>query len=246
MAGPVAKRLRRFESWAARTREHLEGPSPQAGEATSEAGYGSWWRPETKAAAMSQIYNTSNPDAFEDGGEIDAKWLASHYDATSTVLDLGCGIGRVARLVAPQCHALWAVDASPRMLQLASANLAELGNVKYALCHDTSFPDVPDQSVDLAYSILVLQHVEREDAFLLLKELRRVVRPTGTVMVTFPNLLSDVYLQGFLDYVRTGEVKNPTRARIYTPQEVERLLPQAGFAAEIDAQIEIRAICRPV
>lgn len=195
---------------------------------------------------MAQIYNTTNADAFEEGGQIDAKWLSDSYDASSTVLDLGCGMGRVARHVAPHCQTLWAVDASSRMLELAAQAMADRTNINYALCRDTSIPDVPDESVDLAYAILVLQHVEREDAFLLLKELRRVVRPTGTVMVTFPNLLSDVYLESFLEYVRTGASSYPARARMYTPQEVERILPYAGFSVTIDAQTEIRAVCRPV
>ena len=38
-------------------------------------------------------------------------------------------------------------------------------------------PAVPDDAVDVAYSLLTLQHLEREDAFALLRDLRRVVRP---------------------------------------------------------------------
>jgi len=45
--------------------------------------------------------------------------------------------------------------------------------------------------------------------------------------------------------VRDGQVTNPARARIYTPQEVERILPAAGFEiAELDAGVEIVAVCR--
>ena len=50
---------------------------------------------------------------------------------------------------------------------------------------------------------------------------------------------------GFLDYARTGEIANPARARMYTPQEVARLLPAAGFDVDIEADVEIFAVCRP-
>ena len=106
-------------------------------------------------------------------------------------------------------------------------------------------PAIPDDAVDVAYSLITLQHLEREDAFALLRELRRVVRPGGRAFLTFPNLLSDVYLAAFLDQVDRGEVANPARARAYTPQEVERLLPAAGFAVErLDPGVEIAVVCR--
>jgi len=71
------------------------------------------------------------------------------------------------------------------------------------------------------------------------------MRSSGTVVVTFPNLLSDTYLGAFLDYVRAGEVTNRARARMYTPEEVARVVEAAGFDVEIDAGVEIFAVCRP-
>jgi ubiquinone/menaquinone biosynthesis C-methylase UbiE len=212
---------------------------------TEIGSYGQYWQPHANTDAMLQIYNTDNPASFEEGGRIDADRLSPYFDASSTVLDLGCGSGRVARYIAPFCATLWAVDASTRMLEFAKDRLGAFHNVRYAKCDDVTIPDVPTGSVDLAYSLLVLQHLEREDAFLLLRELRRVTKPTGVVVVTFPNLLSDTYLQAFVTYATTHETSNPARARIYTPQEVERILPEAGFSAEIDAEREIRAVCRP-
>ena len=208
--------------------------------------YAGHWNPPDEPAALLQIFNTDDPDSFEEGGRWDLERLRPWFDKESTVLDLGCGIGRVARYVAPECSVLWAVDASQRMLDMTAQRLRHLTNVKYAHCHDVTFPDVPSESIDLAYSLLVLQHLEREDAFLLLEELRRVVRPTGTVILTYPNLLSEAYLSGFVDAARKGDAAATARARLYTPQEVEVLLPAAGFRAEIEAGTEIRVTAHPI
>ena len=256
----VVRGFGQLEHVAARARRRLEpdaehhvkgtaghdGPR-SADPASSDSGrYGRLWNPPADADAMSLILNTSDADTFETTGRADAERLATFLPADGSAMDVGCGIGRVARYLAPQAATLWAVDASPRMLELARQRLAELPNVRYARCIDTAIPEVPTGSVDLAYALLVLQHLEREDAFLLLEELRRIVRPTGTLVVTFPNLLSDTYLAGFLDYARTGEVTNPARARMYTPQEVERLLPAAGFdIVNVEADVEIFAVCHP-
>lgn len=208
--------------------------------------YAGLWNPADETAAQLQIFNTDDPDSFEEGGRWDFDRLRPWFDKDSTVLDLGCGIGRVARYVAPECSLLWAVDASRRMLDLAAERLQDISNVKYAHCHDVTFPDVPSSSVDMAYSLLVLQHLEREDAFLLLEELRRVIRPEGTVILTYPNLLSETYLSGFVNYAHRRESTDPARARLYTPQEVLALLPAAGFRAEIDEGTEIRVTAHPV
>jgi 2-polyprenyl-3-methyl-5-hydroxy-6-metoxy-1,4-benzoquinol methylase len=247
--------LRRIERWSGQAKRRLSAPSGAPAEAreaaepkpTKEAsdGYGQYWQPLEQTEARRQIYNSEDADHFEEGGKADCDSLRPYFTATSTVLDLGCGTGRVARYVAAECAQLWAVDASTRMLELAAERMAHIGNVRYARCYDVKIPDVASESIDLVYSLLVLQHLEREDAFLLLQELRRIVKPTGTVFLTFPNLLSDVYLNAFVSDAALTP-RNPVRARIYTPQEVDRLLSEVGFSVEIDPDVEIRAVCRPI
>jgi len=208
-------------------------------------GYGGLWRPRDDDEARRLILNDGDPEAFERAGRADAERLAALFGPDDVVLDLGCGIGRVARYVAPGCRALWAVDASETMLAAARRRLESLPNVRFARGEGTAMPAVPGGSVDFAYALLVLQHLEREDAFALLRDLRRALRPGGRAFLTFPNLLSDAYLDAFVDQVDRGEVANPARARAYTPQEVERLLPAAGLPIErLDAGVEIVAVCR--
>jgi ubiquinone/menaquinone biosynthesis C-methylase UbiE len=213
---------------------------------TAPAGYGDMWRPADEEGARRLIFNDPDPEVFERSGQADAERLAPLIEPTDTVLDLGCGIGRVVKYVAPMCGTIWAVDASETMLGYARSRLAGLPNVRFARCSGTSVPDVADDAVDVVYSLITLQHLEREDAFALLRDLRRVLRPGGRAYITFPNLLSDPYLDCFLTYVDQGEVANPVRARLYTPQEVARILPAAGFEVrELQEGTEIVAICGP-
>ena len=207
--------------------------------------YGDLWQPGDETQAMQLVLNESDPDIFEASGRRQAEEvLCPRIAATDVVLDLGCGIGRVARYVAGCCGRLWAVDASERMLSLARERLAGLPNIDFARSEGTTIPAIGSGSVDFAYSVLTLQHLEREDAFLLLREVRRVLRPGGAAYLTFPNLLSDVYLNAFREYAERGEVSNAARARFYTPEEVRRILPAAGFdVVELRAGVEIEVDC---
>jgi ubiquinone/menaquinone biosynthesis C-methylase UbiE len=214
-------------------------------EAEQDPGYGAIWVPQDETDAMDQILNVSDPEAFEAAGRNDAARLTPFISRTDTVLDLGCGIGRVTRYVAPLCREIWAVDVSETMLRFARERLAQLPNVRFLVGRGTALPELETGSMDFVYSLLTLQHVEREHAFKLLRELRRVLKDGGRAFLTFPNLLSDEYLRAFLHYVEVDEVGNPARARFYTPQEVERLLPAAGLEIEqLDAGVEIVATCR--
>jgi ubiquinone/menaquinone biosynthesis C-methylase UbiE len=207
--------------------------------------YGDLWNPSDEEQAMQLVLNETDPDVFEETGLRQAEdLLCPRIGGTDVVMDLGCGIGRVARYVARCCDSLWAVDASETMLRLARARLRGLANVSFARCEGTQIPSIESESVDFAYSILTLQHLEREDAFLLLRDVHRVLRIGGSAFFTFPNLLSDVYLNAFVDYAEGGEVANPVRARFYTPEEVRRLLPAAGFElVNLAAGVEIEVDC---
>ena len=131
------------------------------------------------------------------------------------------------------------------MLAYSRERLADLPNVRFVQGAGASLPSVPSENFDVVYSMLTLQHVEREHAFLLLRELRRILKPDGRAFLTFPNLLSDTYLQAFLYYAEHDETDNPARARFYTPEEVTRLLPPAGFEVEsLEANVEIVAVCK--
>jgi hypothetical protein len=75
-----------------------------------------------------------------------------------------------------------------------------------------------------------------------------MLRPdTGRAYLTFPNLLSDTYLDAFVAYAEAGYGDHAARARFYTPQEVGRILPAAGLRPEsLEGEVEIVAIAAPL
>jgi ubiquinone/menaquinone biosynthesis C-methylase UbiE len=76
----------------------------------------------------------------------------------SIAVDIGCGSGRWAALVAERVGHLHCVDASSEALAVAARNLGNVGNCSF---HLASVGDLPfgESVMDFAYSLGVLHHV---------------------------------------------------------------------------------------
>jgi ubiquinone/menaquinone biosynthesis C-methylase UbiE len=95
-------------------------------------------------------------------------------------LDLGCGSGRWARLVAPRVGRLLCFDASQAAADVAKRMLAGFDNVEVSVASIDELP-VPDASADFAYSLGVLHHVP--DTAAALRACVRKLRPAAPFLV---------------------------------------------------------------
>lgn len=144
-----------------------------------------------------------------------------------TVIDVGCGTGNVAELLAPHVKRVIGVDASPTMLEAARKRLAGARNVKLMEGDACSLP-AGDASADAAIFCLLLHHVERAD--LALVEAARVLAPGGVALVI------DMDRHARDDYRRTmGHVHMG-----FDRASVERWGKAAGFA-----RVRVRPITLP-
>jgi SAM-dependent methyltransferase len=100
----------------------------------------------------------------------------------TSVLEFGCGCGRVLRhwgaVQGPQIHG---VDYNARLIAWCQASLP------FARCSTNSlYPPLPheDGRFDLVYAISVFTHLSEELQLLWMRELRRVLRPEGYLIIT--------------------------------------------------------------
>ena len=107
---------------------------------------------------------------------------------TDTLVDLGCGTGRLAVQVIPQLaggHYV-GIDIAESMLGHARALIdarhpAPPCTVRWQRQTTEAF-DLPDASVDLLCAFSVFTHMEHEDTFRYLVAARRVLRPGGRLL----------------------------------------------------------------
>jgi trans-aconitate 2-methyltransferase len=149
-------------------------------------------------------------------------------DREATVLDVGCGTGRVtehlARLV-PSGRVL-AIDASEEMVALARERLAQRAEVR---CCDVLDLDL-DEEVDVVFSTATLHWVSDHDA--LWPVLARALKPGGRLEVQCGG-------EGNIEKVRdviaeaaasvTAELDGFDPWTFASPEDTERRLQAAGF-----------------
>ncbi|HUG13370.1 MAG TPA: methyltransferase domain-containing protein [Thermomicrobiales bacterium] len=170
---------------------------------------------------------------FWSSGQRDAeRYVIPLLRPEAVVLDLGGGIGRIARAVAPHCRRLILADVSRSMLRRARNALRGTPNIEFVKTSGKSLASVASNSVDVAYSHLVLQHVEREDVISYLGELHRVLVPGGVIRFQVPNLADPQQLSTYVEYALATPAKSLGRLRYYTREEIQLLLERLGFSIE--------------
>jgi ubiquinone/menaquinone biosynthesis C-methylase UbiE len=114
--------------------------------------------------------------------------LATIENETSrlNVLDVGCGVGLMHRYIAGSVGSLEGTDISGASLEIArNAN----PGVHYKIYDGRTLP-YSDARFDCAYAICVMHHVPVDQWLEFLKEMRRVVRPGGLIVIVEHNPLN--------------------------------------------------------
>ena len=95
-----------------------------------------------------------------------------------TALEIGCGIGRIARWMAQDFAQYVGVDVSPEMIRKASSY--NLTRAQFQAVSGGDLAGIPNESVDFVWSFAVFQHVpDKRAIFNYFQEAARVLRPGG-------------------------------------------------------------------
>lgn len=129
-------------------------------------------------------YDDPDTEAFwRRGEEVVARMLAM-VDLTigpdEAVLDVGCGVGRLARALATRAGRVYGLDVSREMLRLAREHNSDVDNVEWLHGDGAGLGALADASVDGCFSHVVFQHIPDPEITLgYVRDMGRVLRPGG-------------------------------------------------------------------
>ena len=129
-------------------------------------------------------YRGRDDDLFWNRGERELDEMLTALDLAirpvDDVVDVGCGLGRLTRVVARRAASVRAIDVSAEMLRRARELNPHLANVSWLQGDGTSLSGIDDGSATLCLSLVVFQHIPDPEVTLgYVGEMGRVLKPGG-------------------------------------------------------------------
>lgn len=127
-------------------------------------------------------------DYFWDIGATHARNLLARVPLGDTsqlsMVEIGCGMGRMTHFFATRFSRVWALDISGEMIRRAGEYWAELGNVSFVEGSGDDLQPIADADADFVLSFYVLNHVTDPQAVLsYVRETGRVLKPGGWALL---------------------------------------------------------------
>lgn len=150
---------------------------------------GSFWDARAREDAYYFIdnrraYGDTETDSFWASGVTDLDKILALFDLQvrpdDVALDIGCGVGRLTRVLAGRARRVYGLDVSAEMIERAERENAHLGNVTWLVGDGTTLQPIPDAAVDACVSHVVFQHIPDPRITLgYVREIGRVLRSGG-------------------------------------------------------------------
>lgn len=144
----------------------------------------------TQAEVQSGYDSVAEDYAREFRDELDKKpfdrkmldWLAERVAASGVVCDMGCGPGQIARYLHGRGVKACGIDLSPEMVKQAQRLNPDIPFQQGNMLALSQVADDSYAGIAAFYSII---HIPRSSVVEALGELKRVLLPTGVLLITF-------------------------------------------------------------
>ena len=165
----------------------------------------------------------------------DATLHAAGIQPGNKVLDVGCGTGTLtlrARALVGQAGAVYGIDAAPQMIEVARRKAARTRVDATFQAGVIEALDFGDNTFDVVLSSLMMHHLPGDVKSRGLMEIRRVLKPGGTVLIA--------------DFERPANLTGMVRWLHHdNTSDLQQLIPviqQAGFDQIETGQLPMRGL----
>lgn len=154
-------------------------------------------------------------------------YLLKHVPQNSeNALEIGCGTGAFARLLAKRSKRVTALDLSLEMIRIARARSNTIHNLEFQLA-DVMTYNFPESCFDYVCSIATLHHLQQRE---LLLKIKKALKPGG-VLVVLDLVQSNNVIERILDVTGMGvsvSLRLVRNGRLKPPAEVRKAWEEHG------------------
>lgn len=150
--------------------------------------------------------------AYRDLGALKHKDFCLHLldvKKDEKILDVGCEAGAMMVYVGLLGAEVYGVDISSESVDKANKYLAKFFLKGKAIVDDARKLNFPDDHFDKVISSDFFEHMSTEDNIQVLRQIKRVVKPGGIIVIKTPNLTYLKWARLFKMFIRLLQIKNP-------------------------------------
>lgn len=180
-------------------------------------------------------------DEIRVNGGLTAQFLREvlQIGSEDRVLEIGCGIARIGRELAPYCREWHGADIAGNMISYARNRTEGIPNIYLHELPESNLDIFVDDYFDCIYSSIVFMHLDKVEVFRYILDAYRVLVPGGRAYFDTYNILAPEAWQQFREIVSNySSGKRPGHlSQFSTPPELEKYMQEAGYEQiHIDAQ----------
>lgn len=159
-------------------------------------------------------------------------------------LEIGCGTGAFARLLARRCKHVIGLDLSSEMIRVARSRSSQFENLQFELANAMTW-NYSDSHFDFVCSIATLHHLEQRELLLKIKD---ALKPHG-VLVVLDLVESESLSEQLCDVVALGVsagLRLSQNGRLRPPKEVRRAWEKHGKHDHYSTMSELRELANEI
>jgi ubiquinone/menaquinone biosynthesis C-methylase UbiE len=159
-------------------------------------------------------------------------------------LDIGCGTGGFARLLAARCGNVLGLDLSPNMIRAAREQSAGVPNLKFEVA-DVRDRELGEARYDCIASIATFHHLPLPET---LARIRRALRPGGVLLVLdlFKAHSVTDYIAGGIGMVVSGAIHLRQMGHLRQPEDVRDAWAEHGAHDHYATLAEVLRACAAI
>lgn len=165
------------------------------------------------------------------------EFLIKHVgNSPKKILDVGCAGGYISLLLMKMGHDVTGIELNKKMAEEArmrGVNVVE---------HDLEEPiPLESNSVDIVHACEIIEHLFDTESFL--KEINRILKPNGIVIISTPNLNS--FINRFRVFIGSSlpmwggfpNDRHGSHVRVFNKKKIFELLNMTGFEPQVTTGI---------
>lgn len=208
-------------------------------------------RPEWSPQAIARFFgwlSKNKPDVYfskQVGGSL-VRFLEMADVLHGKVIDYGCGPGYLLEFMTNKGLELSGADFSPDAVRSTNARLdGKIGWLGATLIESLPSAELGESAFDLAACIETLEHLDDDALEQTLKQLSRIVKPDGHIMLTTPASEDLAKATGYCAFC-DSEFHSWQHVRSFSPQSLKTLVENNGWEVTFCQSISLfRLLPRP-